>query len=200
MLPVFLQSQNRICIHYGRKNYNDDLVQDAIAVLMFPCSMQTLRKGSRVDQVCAHLNKWGKKAWPDPNKLEAYDVRIIFQLSRLCRWLWRYIKDYLGKATGDFLLWAYSWLPEWSVSTLANPTRIRPRHEPDSSPYFNKDPLTGDIIHLEVQPRTEQPEHDPMKPPQKMRSSFDRDSLTVDQTFSCSLAFASTSLLSTKFR
>jgi hypothetical protein len=91
MLSIFLQYQDRICIHYLRKNLDDGLVQDAMAVLTFPCNMRTLRKGSREDRVCAHMNKWGKKYLPDPTKPETYDVRIVFQLSRLCRWLWRYI-------------------------------------------------------------------------------------------------------------
>lgn len=119
-----------------RESFTPDLLQDAMAVLLFP--MQTdaevaadMKKwhGSTPDTYAprleAHLERWAVKELPHP--FEDQDPDVIERLEDLYQQLSRYINDYLSKATSPHLRRAYIHLPKWSHPELSEGDFLPPR-------------------------------------------------------------------------
>lgn len=145
--PVMSQQfQAMKCIigaSYVRRTLDDSLIQDAVAIITFPRAPDKLDQEEHYARVCTHLRIWGGKRLEDPTRPETFDESMIIQLEKLCSWIWRYIDDYLSKATSDFLPRAYSRMPTWSLLAQAK-TQRTVQHE---AQHFDRSVLTREQRH-----------------------------------------------------
>ena len=95
---------------------NGSLVQDAMAVILFPTTTEEGQSGSNNDERTAmidrHLQQWASNKLPDP--FRPADIPTIYVLHSLCRRISLYAEDYLSKATSRYLPWAYRQLPKFA--------------------------------------------------------------------------------------
>lgn len=120
------ESKIQLVHQYIEEYLDHGLIQDALAVIMFPKAAHEVSERERVAMVEAHLHKWGAKDLSDPTQLVSFDVVRLLQLESICRRLKLYIDDYLSKATHPYLPRACRWLPRWSHQDfLHEPTQDR---------------------------------------------------------------------------
>ncbi|EQK97681.1 hypothetical protein G6O67_003988 [Ophiocordyceps sinensis] len=93
--------------------FTPDLVQDAMAILLFPVGTNKWNK-TPVEQ---HMERWAAKGLPD--LIAEHDLGTPERLRGLYEQLRRYMNDYLSKATSPHLRLAYMHLPEWSHPELS---------------------------------------------------------------------------------
>lgn len=111
--------------HFRCKDLTDDLVQDAMAIILFPttCFQYNDERKSRI-QIHSHFKIWGKKQLPNP--LETGDPAMLNALDALIRQVTLYMEDYISKATSVDMLRAYFQLPRWAHPSY---TRDSPESE-----------------------------------------------------------------------
>lgn len=102
--------------HFIVHTLDEDLIQDALAIIHFPRLGQGAfdSEAQRKSAVKAHLQVWGDKAFANPLKGAGRNTVQARQLKALLGKLWLYIKDYLSKATSQCLPHAYLELPSFS--------------------------------------------------------------------------------------
>jgi hypothetical protein len=122
MLRKFDQLNISMSLKYISKYMDDDIIQDALAIIHFPRASNAMQESTgreRFDVVDQHLRLWGRKGLSDPTKDRSFHMRSMKQLETLCRHLWLYIDDFLSKATSDYLPRAYRRLPRWSPRSIS---------------------------------------------------------------------------------
>lgn len=139
MLQVFAEKCDS-----KRYLHDSSLVQDAMAVLLFPTSTPTIHPSGRIAAIDTHLQTWGAKQFPDP--FLGADIPSMRALDSLYQKICLYVKDYLSKATSGYLPWAYRRLPAWSHPDFAQGSNQRLlRTSPDlCNADFDTDLLTLD--------------------------------------------------------
>ncbi|PHH90839.1 hypothetical protein CDD83_2505 [Cordyceps sp. RAO-2017] len=105
--------------------FTDALVQDAMAILLFPAKSDAKTESAHRACVDMHLKKWAAKDFPDP--IREQDIDGMKSLEHLFEQLKRYIDDYLPKATSPDLRQAYIHLPGWSHPCLRTAEFLPPR-------------------------------------------------------------------------
>ncbi|KPM38610.1 hypothetical protein AK830_g7937 [Neonectria ditissima] len=106
-------SQASIIPRYVCRDLADGLVQDAMAVVLFPkATRRTDDRQHRAEVVDVHLSAWAARELPDPFSLMI--MSHVLALEFLVRRLRLYIEDYLSKATSYHLPRAYRQLPTWA--------------------------------------------------------------------------------------
>lgn len=114
--------------HFRCKDLTNDLVQDAMAIILFPTRSDppNYRReiGLNPDEI-KHLEIWSKKQLPNP--LETGDPDLMKILDSLITQITLYMEDYLSKATSACMSRAYSKLPDWAHSSWV-------QHSPESEP------------------------------------------------------------------
>ncbi|POR38167.1 Uncharacterized protein TPAR_01647 [Tolypocladium paradoxum] len=120
--------------HLRRMDFCDDLLQDAMAIVLFPKGSNDEEDGeeNQCNRVHRHLKQWAAKGLPNP--IPDFHICIMDKLDSLCLRLDNCIKDFLWKATSSHLRQAYIHLPEWAhPSWHANIRNLppRPEHEVD---------------------------------------------------------------------
>lgn len=120
------ESSGYLFRHYITRDLDQDLMQDALAVILFPAAAESttyVDETRRVALVDAHLRNWGAKELPDPCVRDSIDMVRVIQLDTLCYRLWLYIEDYLSKASEFNLPRAYRRLPRWSHPSFSYGTK-----------------------------------------------------------------------------
>lgn len=95
--------------------FPQDLLQDAMAILLFPIYNYPQHKLLRT----LHMQTWAAKKFPDPSDEYGRFERLYEQLKR-------YIDDYISKATSSQLCYAYTHLPKFSNPELTKGAKLRP--------------------------------------------------------------------------
>ena len=123
---VFRQYRTSILLHYVKETLDEDLMQDALAILLFPDAyghgVTDMR--SHIDSVVAHLRQWGGKKFANPLHDPANHWKHLKELSSMIGRLWLYVDDYVSKSTSDYLPRAYRRLPIWTL-TLTSPMQAQ---------------------------------------------------------------------------
>lgn len=106
--------QEAIDRHFCAKDLHGDLLQDALAVLLFPDPIDGISEVAAV----SHLTEWGVRRLPDPFK--ARDRATIKRLVALVARVRLYMGDFISKATSPRLSQARFHLPRWAHPSLAS--------------------------------------------------------------------------------
>ncbi|KAJ3541692.1 hypothetical protein NM208_g4485 [Fusarium decemcellulare] len=115
MLDQFRESRsyiNRFLIHLDFEG-DDDLIQDAMAILTFPPITWTVYMGAP-SVVTDHVSLWAGHQLPNPFAQNDPDMRDAFE--KLYNQLRMFIQDYITKATATFPPRAYLCLRDMSSS------------------------------------------------------------------------------------
>ncbi|KAH7323005.1 hypothetical protein B0I35DRAFT_407407 [Stachybotrys elegans] len=113
---VLRQNEGVILSTYLKRELDDDLIQDAMAILTFPSSLKTGSVSKQRKAVFEHLTAWGAKELPNPTKRGMCNISQMKDLMSMSCILHKYIQDYLTKATSIHLPRAYHCLPVWSLA------------------------------------------------------------------------------------
>lgn len=100
--------QETIDRHFCARDLHGDLLQDALAVLLFPAPIDRVSEVAAV----AHFTKWGLRQLADPFK--ARDRATIKRLVALMARVRLYMGDFISKATSPRLIQARFHLPRWA--------------------------------------------------------------------------------------
>ncbi|OBS23268.1 hypothetical protein FPOA_03820 [Fusarium poae] len=113
--PVMLRQYlgNKMQVIRDIIQYDQDMMQDAMGILLFPRIMSP-EKGLLYDRpvtvIRSHLRKWSKSQFPDP--LKKHDDRLASQLCKLHSRIMLLTEDYITKATAFFPPREYLCLPQ----------------------------------------------------------------------------------------
>ncbi|RSL88634.1 hypothetical protein CEP52_015146 [Fusarium oligoseptatum] len=111
MLAQYQESKILIRRGFIKAELADGLLQDALAVVLFPQQDGPIPKADR-KEVQRHVERWSQGQLPDPFHLKDYPT--IESLDRLYHRLSTYIEDYITKATSNYPPRAYLCLPDLS--------------------------------------------------------------------------------------
>ncbi|RMJ17830.1 hypothetical protein CDV36_002507 [Fusarium kuroshium] len=111
MLAQYQESKILIRRGFIKAELADGLLQDALAVVLFPQQDGPIPKADR-KEVQRHVERWSQGQLPDPFHLKDYPT--IESLDRLYHRLSTYIEDYITKATSKYPPRAYLCLPDLS--------------------------------------------------------------------------------------
>lgn len=118
MYRQFRYSANYLKKHLVTKDLCGDLLQDALAVILFP-TRDPQAPGTELEwkQIRHfHLMSWGAKELPNP--LREDNPEMINILSSLTKRLLLFMEDYLVKATSPRMSRAYLRIPQWAHPSL----------------------------------------------------------------------------------
>ena len=145
---------------YTMRDLQGDLLQDALAIVVFPKftlgdvhahddhsprapSDSTvwpispdIRLNPRSEATDKHLWKWARMEFPDP--FVGGDKDTTLKLDSLCRHVWYHAMDFVSKASAGHLSMSYRLLPSWTDPSLADTDsqrRIRARVDRTSIRY-----------------------------------------------------------------
>lgn len=130
--------------HYIGKDLDNNLIQDALAIIMFLRTAPEISEDEWVAIVEAYLHEWGAKGFLDSTQLASFDMVRLLQLESVCSRLRLYMEDYLYKASHQYLPRAYRWLPRWSHPDFPHEPAHDQSHSSSStgSKSFDLDSLT----------------------------------------------------------
>ncbi|KAH9240181.1 hypothetical protein K456DRAFT_1719506 [Colletotrichum gloeosporioides 23] len=122
-----ISSRNQIRLLQVQKDLSGDLLQAAMAVILFP------GPGSDEASISRHLDDWRNNRLTNPFSDPKHPNNKIHieRLDNLCGCLRRVITDYLSKATSVRLPFAYRTLPTWSnphYSQMTTQRDLRQHH------------------------------------------------------------------------
>ncbi|KAF5012264.1 hypothetical protein FDECE_1645 [Fusarium decemcellulare] len=109
MLGQYVTSKAYIIRTLLSFDLDDEMVQDAMAIVLFP----SLDTGNNHESLALdHFGSWRRKQLPNP--LKTHNYRLLDELDKLHSRLLLFIEDYLTKATAIFPPREYLCLPELS--------------------------------------------------------------------------------------
>ncbi|KAM5343078.1 hypothetical protein ACJ41O_014044 [Fusarium nematophilum] len=102
---------------YIRSRLSDDLVQDAMAIILLPPDDYTDESQAAIAE---HLDRWSTKLLPNPLTEEHDHAELVGRLEELVEKVERLMKDYISKATSQYLVHSYLRLPPGSNPSYTN--------------------------------------------------------------------------------
>jgi hypothetical protein len=124
---AYMSAKSSYCRSFIQKNLPGELLQDALAIVHFPRGKLS-NEFSYASLIDVHLRAWRSKMFADPCAEETLDYDVMESLNVLYDRLWLYIKDYLSKATSEFLPFASRLMPSWAHPCYARPPSFPPEH------------------------------------------------------------------------
>ncbi|KAF5651592.1 uncharacterized protein FTJAE_72 [Fusarium tjaetaba] len=110
LLQQYLAHKKSILRQVLATEFDAEMIQDAMAILLFPNRRTCAGKHQRKKLSRAHLRAWSKSRLPDPFK--SNDDHLVGRLNKLHDQILLLVEDYITKATASFPPQEYLCLPE----------------------------------------------------------------------------------------
>ncbi|KAF5575384.1 hypothetical protein FPANT_11363 [Fusarium pseudoanthophilum] len=110
LLQQYLTHKKSILRQVLAVEFDAEMIQDAMAILLFPNRRTCADKHQRKKLSRAHLRAWSKSQLPDP--FEGDDDHLMGRLNKLHDQILLLVEDYVTKATASFPPQEYLCLPE----------------------------------------------------------------------------------------
>ncbi|KAJ4003890.1 hypothetical protein NW752_012021 [Fusarium irregulare] len=119
MLQQYLLYKKPIIRQVLATEFDEDLVQDAMAVILFPLLRDSIQESLAMgpsEAIHSHVWAWTNFQLPDPLKDD--NDHLIDELNKLHRKVIALAEDYIAKATSTLPSWAYVCVPETRQSSV----------------------------------------------------------------------------------
>ncbi|KAF5536995.1 hypothetical protein FMEXI_10131 [Fusarium mexicanum] len=111
MLKGYLGYKSTITRNLLDRDFDDQMIQDAMGIILFPSLSEARRSNSLVQE---HFKSWEARTFPNP--LATRDAFLIVQIDKLHSLLMVFVEDYITKATAAFPPREYICLPQLTHS------------------------------------------------------------------------------------
>ncbi|KAI1024293.1 hypothetical protein LB504_005152 [Fusarium proliferatum] len=106
----YLEFKSTIIRNLLERDFDDGMIQDAMAIILFPSLREARKSRKRMLLVEEHLNSWEGQELPNP--FVTRDALLMKQLDKLHSLLMMFVEDYITKATAAFPPREYICLPQ----------------------------------------------------------------------------------------
>ncbi|KAF5622268.1 hypothetical protein F25303_12079 [Fusarium sp. NRRL 25303] len=110
MLQQYLAHKKSILRQVLAAEFDAEMIQDAMAIFLFPNRQSCADKHQRKQLGRAHMRAWSRSQLPDPFK--GNDDHLVSQLNKIYDQILFFVEDYITKATASFPPQEYLCVPQ----------------------------------------------------------------------------------------